>query len=53
MQPRVYITETDPPSDGERVRGFLAHDVWLNCYVENLPDDLAVRGAGEWSSIKF
>lgn len=43
MDPKVTITETSPPSTGYRVRGFLAEDVWLNCYVENLPTDLTVR----------
>ena len=42
MQPRVNITDTDPPSDGLRMRGFVAKDAWLNCYVENLDPDLSV-----------
>ncbi|ELT92279.1 hypothetical protein CAPTEDRAFT_224751 [Capitella teleta] len=43
MDPKVTITDTDPESDGVKVRGFIASDVWLNCYVENLPSDLQVR----------
>ena len=43
MDPEVNITETDPPSVGYRVYGQIATDVLLNCYVENLPEDLQVR----------
>lgn len=42
MDPKVSITETDPVSDGAIVRGFIASDVWLNCYVENLPPEFQV-----------
>jgi hypothetical protein len=43
MDPTVRITETSPGSMGARIRGFLAKDVWMTCFVENLPKDLSVR----------
>ena len=42
MDPTVRITETDPQSEGAKVRGHISQAVLLNCYVENLPVNLAV-----------
>ena len=43
MDPVVTITESSPPSSDYIIRGILTNDVWMNCYVENLPQDLLVK----------
>lgn len=48
MDPKVNITETDPPSDGHIVHGLIALDVVLTCYVENLVEGLDVRWQKTW-----
>ena len=42
MDPKVNITETDPPSDGHLVRGYITKDVTMSCYVENKLEGLDV-----------
>jgi len=46
--PRITITETSPESKGNVVKGIIAKDVTMTCFVENKPENKDVR----WQMVK-